>query len=159
MSKLVAVFSASGVTKGVAERLAETADAELYEIKPETPYTKDDLNWRDEQSRSSVEMKDLSCRPAMADKDAKVADAEVVFIGFPIWWYREPSIIDTFLDAYDFSGKIIVPFATSGSTGIGQTAERMQEIVGSSAKVLEGKRFAAGVSADELKAWADGLGV
>lgn len=159
MSKLVAFFSASGVTKKVAERLAEAAGAELYEIRPETPYTNDDLNWRNEQSRSSVEMKDLNCRPAITDTDANVACAEVIYVGFPVWWYREPSIIDTFLDAYDFSGKTIVPFATSGSTGIGQTAERMQEIVGSSAKVLEGKRFASSVSVEELKAWVNELNV
>ena len=159
MSRLVAFFSASGVTKKVAERLAEAAGAELYEIKPETPYTNDDLNWRNEQSRSSVEMKDLNCRPAIADTDAKVADADVVYVGFPVWWYREPSIVDTFLDAYDFSGKTIVPFATSGSTGIGKTAERMQEIVGSGAKVLEGKRFASSVSVVELKEWVNDLNV
>ena len=148
--KLVAYFSASGVTKKVAERLAEAVGADIYEIKPEVPYTKADLNWRDETSRSNIEMGDKSCRPSMADKDANVAGAEVVYIGFPVWWSREPSIIDTFLEAYDFSGKKIVPFCTSVSSGIGDTAKYMQEIV-KSCEVLPGKRFGSNVSDAELK--------
>ena len=154
--KLVAYFSASGVTKALAERLAEAAGADLYEIRPEVPYTKADLNWMDKQSRSSVEMGDESSRPAMADADANVAEYDVIFVGFPIWWYREPSIVDTFLDAYDFTGKTVIPFATSGSSGMGKTAAHMQAIV-PAAKVLDGKRFDANAPAGELKAWAESL--
>ena len=155
---LVTYFSASGVTAKVAERLAEAVDAQIYEIRPEIPYTNADLDWQNKQSRSSVEMNDESCRPQMADQSADIAGAEVVYIGFPVWWYREPSIIDTFLEAYDFSGKKIVPFCTSGSSGIGDTAKRMQEIA-MNCTVLEGKRFEANVSVNELKIWADSLGL
>ena len=156
MSKaLVTYFSASGVTANVAGRLAEAINAELYEIKPETTYTRADLDWTNKKSRSSIEMQDLNARPALADKNAPIADADVVYIGFPIWWYREPSIIDSFLDAYDFSGKTIVPFATSGGSSMGDTAKRMQSIVGGSAKVLPGRRFASNVDQAELKAWAE----
>ena len=154
--KLVAYFSASGVTAKVAEKLAEAVGAGLYEIRPEVPYTNADLDWQNKKSRSSVEMDDKSCRPQMADQSADVSGAEVGYIGFPVWWYREPSIIDTFLEAYDFSGKKIVPFCTSGSSGIGETAKRMQEIV-CSGVVLEGKRFPSNVSVNELKTWADSL--
>ena len=156
--KLVAYFSASGVTAKVAEKLAEAVGAQIYEIRPEVPYTDADLDWQNKKSRSSVEMDDKSCRPQMADQSADVAEAEVVYIGFPVWWYREPSIIDTFLEAYDFSGKKIVPFCTSGSSGIGDTAKRMQEIV-KNGIVLEGKRFPSNVSVNELKTWADSLGL
>ena len=156
MSKvLVTYFSASGVTAKVAGRLAEAISAELYEIKPEPPYTHADLDWTNKKSRSSIEMQDLNTRPALADKNAPIADADVVYIGFPIWWYREPSIIDSFLDAYDFSGKTIVPFATSGGSSMGDTAKRMQSIVRSSAKVRPGKRFSSNVDQAELKAWAE----
>lgn len=158
MSKLVAYFTASGagVTAGVAERLAGVTGAALYEIRPETPYTAADIDWRDKTSRSTVEMNDPDCRPALADREAPVADADTVFVGFPVWWYREPSIVDTFLEAYDFSGKTIVPFCTSGSSGIGDTYKRIAEIA-KGAKVLHGERFAANVSADELKKWAESL--
>lgn len=160
MSKiLVTYFSASGVTAKVATRLAEATGAELYEIKPEVPYTKADLDWTNKKSRSSVEMNDKSSRPALADKAADVAGADVIFVGFPVWWYREPSIIDTFLEAYDFSGKTIVPFATSGGSKLGDTAKRMQEIAGAGAKVLDGARLQSGSSVAELKTWADGLGL
>ena len=156
MSKaLVTYFSASGVTAKVAGRLAEAIGAELYEIKPETPYTRADLDWTNKKSRSSIEMQDLNARPALADHHAPITDADVVYIGFPIWWYREPSIIDSFLDAYDFSGKTIVPFATSGGSSMGETAKRMQGIVGSSVKVLPGRRFSSNVDQAELKAWAE----
>ena len=156
MSKaLVTYFSASGVTAKVAGRLAEAIGAELYEIKPETPYSHADLDWTNKKSRSTIEMQDVNARPALADHHAPVTDADVVYIGFPIWWYREPSIIDSFLDAYDFSGKTIVPFATSGGSSMGDTAKRMQSIVGSGAKVLPGRRFSSNVDQAELKAWAE----
>ena len=155
MKALVTVFSASGVTAAVAKRLADAIGAPLYEIRPAVPYTEADLDWRDQGSRSSVEMKDKACRPALADTDAPVADADLIFLGYPVWWYREPSIIDSFLDAYDFKGKKIVLFATSGTSGIGEEAPaRVAEISG--AKVLPGKRFPKDVSAAELKAWAEG---
>lgn len=158
MSKtLVAYFSASGVTAGVAEKLAQAAGAQIYEIKPEVPYTDADLDWQNKKSRSSIEMDDKSCRPQIADQSADVAGAEIVYIGFPVWWYREPSIIDTFLEAYDFGGKKIVPFCTSGGSGIGNTAKRMQEIVRNGV-VLEGKRFSSNVSVDELKRWSESIG-
>ncbi len=154
MKALVTYFSASGVTARLAKRLAEAIGAPLYEIRPAVPYTKADLNWRSKQSRSSVEMQDKSCRPALADTDAPVADADLVFVGFPVWWYREPSVIDSFLEAYDFTGKKIVLFATSGSSGMGEEApQRAAEI--SKAHVQPGKRFSANASADELKAWAE----
>ena len=156
MKTLVAYFSASGVTAAVAGRLAEAVGAPLYEIRPAVPYTEEDLNWRDRQSRSSVEMQDKACRPALGDTAAPVGDAERIFLGYPVWWYREPSIIDTFLEAYDFKGKQIILFATSGTSGIGDEAPvRIAELSG--AQVLPGKRFPADVSGDELKAWAESL--
>ena len=151
---LVAYFSASGVTAGVAKELAAVEGGDLFEIRPETPYTAADLDWRDKNSRSTLEMSDKNCRPALADKDAPVADAEVVFVGYPVWWYREPSIIDSFLEAYDFSGKTIVPFATSGGSGLGDSAKNMQALAKGS-KVENGKRFGRNASASELKNWAE----
>ncbi|MBR3195479.1 MAG: NAD(P)H-dependent oxidoreductase [Clostridia bacterium] len=150
--KLVAYFSASGVTAKAAAELAKAADAALYEIRPKVPYTKADLNWMNKKSRSSVEMADASSRPELADFDAPVAEADVIYVGFPIWWYRHPSIIDTFLETYDFSGKTVVPFATSGSSGMGNTAELMQKIV-PAANVKEGKRLQARVKAQDLESW------
>ena len=153
MKALVAYFSASGVTAALASRLAGAINAPIYEIKPAAPYTKEDLNWMDKKSRSTVEMNDKSCRPPLADTDAPVADADVIFIGYPVWWYREPSIIDSFLEAYNFSGKDIVLFATSGSSDIGKEApERTAQIAKTS--VRGSKRFSANASGDELKAWA-----
>ncbi len=124
MKTLVACFSASGSTAKLAKTLAAAAEGELYEIRPAVPYEKRDLNWMDKKARSTVEMQDKNCRPALADTDAPVAGAEVVFLGFPIWWYREPSIIDSFLEAYDFSGKTVVPFFTSGGSQLGEGQAR-----------------------------------
>ena len=156
MKALVTYFSASGVTAEVAKRLAEALDAPIYEIRPEVPYTDADLDWRDRESRSTLEMSDKNCRPALADKNAPVEDAYVIFVGYPVWWYREPSIIDSFLEAYDYSEKKIVPFATSGSSDMGTEAPaRMKEITG--AEVDPGKRFPANVDVDTLKAWAETL--
>ena len=154
MSKaLVAYFSASGVTAKLAERLAYGIGADLFEIKPETPYTKADLNWMNKKSRSSVEMNDRSCRPAISSRVDNMEQYDVVFVGFPVWWYREPSIIDTFMEAYDFSGKTIVPFATSGMSPVGDSGKNIQELA-KGAKVVSGKRFKNGASAEELKTWA-----
>jgi len=155
MSKaLVAYFSASGVTSKVAKNLASAIGADIFEIKPVQKYSKADLNWMDKRSRSSVEMNDRSSRPAIAERVNQMSDYDVVFIGFPIWWYREPSIIDTFMETYDFSGKTIVPFATSGGSGLGDSAENMQTLA-KGAKVEEGKRFGRNASASELKNWAE----
>ena len=155
MSKaLVAYFSASNVTAKLAERLAGAIGADLYEIKPEVPYTKADLNWMDKKSRSTVEMNDRSCRPAIADKVDNMAQYDTVFVGFPVWWYREPSIIDTFIESYDFGGKTVIPFATSGGSDIGDSGQNMQALA-KGAKVEKGKKFAARASADELKKWAE----
>lgn len=155
--KLVAYFSASGVTAAAAKTLAEAANADLYEIKPAVPYTKADLNWMDKQSRSSVEMQNKAFRPAIADTDAKIADYDVIFVGFPIWWYVAPTIINTFLEAYDFSGKTVVLFATSGGSGFGKTLDELKGSVSDTAKLVEGKLLNGNPSRDELAAWVNGL--
>lgn len=128
MSKiLVAYFSASGVTKNAAEKLAKAANADLFEIKPVRPYTDADLDWTDKKSRSTVEMNDLSSRPEIANKCETMGSYDVVFVGFPIWWYVEPRIIDAFLESYDFSEKTVIPFATSGGSGLGKTSENFKK--------------------------------
>ena len=152
--KLVAYFSASGSTAKLAKTLASAAEAELYEIRPVVPYERRDLNWMDKKSRSSVEMQDKSCRPALKDTDAPVAEADMIFVGFPIWWYREPSIIDSFLDAYDWKGKTVVPFCTSGGSELGEGQSRI-EALAKGAKVLHGRRFPARASEAELKKWIE----
>lgn len=156
MNALVAYFSASGTTAKTAKALASAASADLYEIKPAVPYTSEDLNWMYKRSRSSVEMNDKHSRPALADTDAPVAEHDVVFLGFPIWWYTAPTIINTFLESYDFSGKTIVLFATSGGSGLGKTASNLQ---GSApgARILDGRLFNGRLNADELKTWVSGL--
>ena len=135
---LVAYFSASGVTAGVAKNIAKAINADIYEICPQTPYTDADLNWKDSNSRSSVEMRDKNCRPPLANKVPDLSAYEVVFVGFPVWWYREPSIIDTFMESCNFDGQTVVPFATSGGSGLGSSAQNMQALA-PKAKVLEGK--------------------
>ena len=154
MSKaLVAYFSASGVTASLAARLAKAAGADLFEIAPEVPYTSADLDWTDKKSRSTIEMNDPASRPAIGSRVADMGQYDVVFVGFPIWWYREPSIIDTFMEAYDFTGKTVVPFATSGGSGIGPSGKNMQKLA-PGAKVDGGARFAARASEKELAGWA-----
>jgi flavodoxin len=140
MSKiLVAYFSASGVTAKTATEVAKAVKGDLYEIKPKVAYTKDDLNWMDKKSRSSVEMADKSFRPELADKNANIADYDTILIGFPIWWYVAPTIINTFLESYDFDGKKIVLFATSGGSGFGKTVEGLKVSVGEGTTIVEGK--------------------
>ena len=157
MSKtLVAYFSASGVTAAVAKKLATAVGADLFEIQPEQLYTDDDLNWQNSRSRSSIEMNDRSCRPAIASAVENMAQYDAVFVGFPVWWYREPSIIDTFMEAYDFNGKKVVPFCTSGGSGLGDSAQNMQALA-PGATVVNGKRFSPSVSENELKAWAESV--
>ena len=126
--KLVAYFSASGVTKNAAERLAKAVDADLFEIKPQVPYTNADLDWMNKKSRSSVEMSNPDSRPAIAETLPNMQDYDTVFVGFPIWWYVAPTIINTFLESYDFSGKTMVPFATSGSSGMGKTVDVLKKV-------------------------------
>ena len=152
--KLIAYFSAGGVTAKAAKELAEAGNADLYEIRPEVPYTSEDLDWTNKKSRSSLEMNDLSSRPALADTSADIAGHDVIFVGFPVWWYTAPSIIKTFLEAYDFSGKVIIPFATSGGSGLGKTAKTLQEAV-PSATVKEGKLLNGKISTAELKKWVE----
>ena len=146
---LVTYFSASGVTKKVAEKLAEAAGADLFEIKPEVAYTEADLNWMDKKSRSSIEMNDKSFRPAIAEKYNNMADYDVVYVGFPIWWYVAPTIINTFLESYDFSGKTIVLFATSGGSGFGNTVAELKGSVSDTTVIKEGKVFNSGISKDQ----------
>ncbi len=151
---LVAYFSASGVTKKLASKLAIAIGAELHEIKPEKPYTDADLDWTNKKSRSSVEMNDKSFRPAIANRVENMEQYDTVFVAFPIWWYVAPTIINSFLESYDLTGKTIVPLATSGGSGMGNTS---RELAGSckGATVKEGKRFSTGVKEDELRAWAE----
>ena len=136
--KLVAYFSASGTTKKTAELLAEAAGADLYEITPKVAYTKADLNWMDKKSRSSVEMNDKKFRPEIEDKDANIAEYDEIILGFPIWWYVAPTIVNTFLEKFDFSGKKVVLFATSGGSGFGNTIKELQPSA-PGAQFVEGK--------------------
>lgn len=152
---LVAYFSASGVTEKTAETLAKTINADLFEIEPEPPYTAADLDWTDKNSRSTVEMNDLSSRPAIKSKLDDMGDYDVVFVGFPIWWYVAPTIINTFLESYDFKGKTVVPFATSGGSGMGKTAEVLRKL-NTGAKILDGKVL-NGYDAAAMKKWVESL--
>lgn len=156
MNALVAYFSASGNTAKAAKALAKAAGADLYEIKPAVPYTGADLNWMDKRSRSSVEMNDKNSRPALADTDAPVAEHDVIFLGFPIWWYTAPTIINTFLERYDFSGKTIVLFATSGGSSLGSTAAALQSSA-PGARILDGRLLNRRLNEGDLKAWVSGL--
>ncbi len=153
---LVAYFSASGTTAKVAEDLAAAVGADLFEIVPEQPYTRADLNWQDKKSRTTIEMNDEACRPAIAGTVANMTAYDTVFVGFPVWWYVEPRIIDTFLEGYDFAGKTIVPFATSGGSGLGKAPQRMQSLV-QGAKVLAGRMLNGRPSKNELAGWANSL--
>ena len=155
---LIAYFSASGVTAKAAQKLAKVTEADLFEIVPELPYTKADLNWMNKNSRSSVEMKDRNCRPAIAVKTENMAQYDTVFVGFPIWWYREPSIIDTFIESYDFSGKTIVLFCTSGSSGFGTAKDNIQALA-KDAVVIEGKRFSLTTTENSLKKWINEISI
>ncbi len=153
MKVLVAYFSASGVTKGVAQQLAEVAGADLHEIKPEQPYTEADLDWRDKQSRSSVEMQDKNSRPAITGKLADMKAYDVIYVGFPIWWYTCPTIINTFMEAYDFQGKTLIPFATSGGSSIKKACEDLKAAY-PNINWKEGKLLNH-ASKDELKKWVE----
>lgn len=149
---LVAYFSASGVTAKVAENLAETIGADIFCMEPEIPYTKSDLDWTNKKSRSSIEMNDPTSRPSIKDKRDNMGDYDTVFVGFPIWWYVAPTIINTFLESYDFSGKTIIPFATSGGSGMGKLLPSCP-----GAKLIEGKVLSSKASKAELSDWIDSL--
>ena len=137
--KIVAYFSATGVTAKVAELIADAAGADVYQIQPEVSYTDADLNWMDKNSRSSVEMNDKKIRPAMVKRNLQVKDYDMVFLGFPIWWYVAPTIINTFLESFDFAGKKIILFATSGGSGFGKTVEELKVSVTDNTRIVEGK--------------------
>ena len=157
--KLVAYFSASGVTAKVADMLADAVGADIYEIRPEVPYTKADLNWMDKKSRSTIEMNDKASRPAVADKDAKIDQYDTIFVGFPIWWFRAPTIINTFLESYDLSGKKIILFATSGGSKFGNTVEELKVSVADNVEIIEGKLLNGRQSIATIKAWTDTLSI
>lgn len=154
--KLVAYFSASGVTAKVAEKLSEAIGADLYAIEPEVPYTKADLDWMDKKSRSTIEMNNPASRPAITGKRDNMNDYDTVFVGFPIWWYVAPTIINTFLESYDLTDKTIIPFATSGGSDMGKTNEKLLPSC-KGAKLQNGKVFKASVSGADLAKWAEGL--
>ena len=154
--KLVAYFSASGTTAVLAKTLAEAVGADLFEITPAVPYTKADLNWTDRNSRSSVEMADSASRPAIAGTCANIADYDTIFVGFPIWWYVAPTIVNTFLESCDLTGKTVVPFATSGGSGMGKTNAALAPSC-KGATLVEGRVFSRSARRDTLAAWAAGL--
>ena len=155
MKKLIAYFSPSGNTKAMAEKLAKATGADLFEIKPQTPYTRADLDWTNKNSRSSVEMNDKSYRPQIAQLPNSLANYDTIFIGFPIWWYVAPTIINTFLEAYDFAGKKIVLFATSGGSGFGNTVKELQPSA-PNAQIVEG-RLLNRASKTEITDWVNTL--
>ena len=154
--KLVAYFSASGITRKVAEMIAEAADCDIYEITPKVAYTKADLNWMDKKSRSSVEMNDKKIRPELADNTIDISGYDEIILGFPIWWYVAPTIINTFLESYNLKGKTIIPFATSGGSGMGKTNEKLAPSC-PGAKLLHGNVFSAYSGKDDLSAWVETL--
>ena len=157
MSKsLVAYFSPTGSTKAVASTLAEAIGADIFEIEPKVAYTEADLNWMDKKARSTIEMNDPASRPEIAVKRDNMKDYDTIFVGFPIWWYVAPTIINTFLESYDLTGKTVIPFATSGGSGIGKTNERLTPSC-KGAKLMDGKVFKSSVGHQELAAWVEGL--
>ena len=158
MKALVAYFSASGQTAKLAKTIAGVTGGDLFEIAPETAYTAADLDWMDKKSRSTIEMNDPKSRPAIAGKVADMVQYDTVFVGFPIWWYQAPRIIETFLESYDFSGKTVVTFATSGGSGMGKT-DSILKAVCPAAKWLPGKRLSSRESAASVQKWVESLGL
>lgn len=157
MSKtLVAYFSASGITRTVAQNVAEAAGADIYEIKPAVLYTKSDLNWMNPKSRSSIEMNNKEMRPELADTDAPIADYDTIILGFPIWWYVAPTITNTFLESYDFSGKKIILFATSGGSGFGNTVAELKPSA-PGAEIIQGLRLKRRTPVSDIKKWLDSV--
>ena len=160
MSKnLVAYFSATGRTAKVAKLLAEALGADIHEIQPKIPYTKADLNWLNKKSRSSVEMNNKTFRPEMAENNVQIAEYDVIFLGFPIWWYVAPTIINTFLESSDFSGKKIILFATSGGSKFGKTVEELKVSVSADTEIIEGKLLNGRQSIASVKTWTDSLDI
>ena len=157
--KLVAYFSATGRTAKVAKLLAEVLGADIHEIQPKVPYTKADLNWLNKKSRSSVEMNNKSIRPEIAESNVQIAEYDVIFLGFPIWWYVAPTIINTFLESTDFSGKKIILFATSGGSKFGKTVEELKVSVSADTEIIEGKLLNGRQSIASVKAWTDTLDI
>ena len=153
---LVAYFSATGTTKGVAERIASVTGGDLYEILAAEPYTEADLNYNDNSSRSTSEQNDKSVRPEIGSDDISLERYTTIYLGFPIWWGEEPRILDTFVEKYNFDGITVIPFCTSGSSGIGRSGSNMEELAGSGTW-LQGERFSGSVSEEELKSWIEGL--
>ena len=153
---LVAYFSATGTTKGVAERIASVTGGDLYEILAAEPYTEADLNYNDNSSRSTSEQNDKSVRPEIGSDDISLEGYTTIYLGFPIWWGEEPRILDTFVEKYNFDGITVIPFCTSGSSGIGRSGSNMEELAGSGTW-LQGERFSGSVSEEELKSWIEGL--
>lgn len=157
---LVAYISATGITKDLAEKINNVVKGDLFEIVPEEPYTEQDLDWTDDQSRSSIEMKDKpETRPEIAEKVENMKEYDLIYLGFPIWWYTAPKIINTFLESYDFSGKTIIPYATSGSSQYGDTNEDLKASLKPNTKLLEGKRFSTIASLDDIQEWIDSLDI
>ena len=156
---LVAYFSASGETASLAGTLADAVGGELYEIKPAQKYSTADLDWNDKRSRSTIEMKDKKARPALDGSAANIQKANVVMLGFPIWWYEAPRIIQTFLESYDFSGKTVVPFCTSGGSGLGNTVDILKESCCAETNWKPRRRFSPYPDKAELKAWTESLGL
>ena len=157
--KLVAYFSATGRTAKAAELLADALGADIHEIQPKVPYTKADLNWLNKKSRSSVEMNNKTFRPEIAESNVQIAEYDVIFLGFPIWWYVAPTIINTFLESSDFSGKKIILFATSGGSKFGKTVEELKVSVSADTEIIEGKLLNGRQSTDSVKAWTDTLDI
>lgn len=157
--KLVAYFSASGVTAKVADMLADAVGADIHEIRPKVPYTKEDLNWMNKKSRSSIEMADKTIRPEIAESNVKIENYDVIFLGFPIWWYVAPTIINTFLESADFSGKKVILFATSGGSKFGKTVEELKISVPDSCEIIEGKLLNGRQTIASVKEWTDTLGL
>ena len=155
--KLVAYFSASGVTAKVAGFLADAVGADIHEIRPKFPYSKADLNWMDKKSRSTIEMNNKAFRPEIEHSDLKLDPYDVVFLGFPIWWYVAPTIINTFLESYDFAGKKVILFATSGSSGFGKTVEELKISVPDTCEIIEGKLLNGKQTIPSIRAWTETL--
>ena len=156
---LVAYFSATGRTAKAAELLADALGADIHEIQPKVPYTKADLNWLNKKSRSSVEMNNKSIRPEITESNVQIAEYDVIFLGFPIWWYVAPTIINTFLESSDFSGKKIILFATSGGSKFGKTVEELKVSVSADTEIIEGKLLNGRQSIASVKTWTDSLDI
>ena len=155
---LVVYFSATGTTKGVAETIASNVQADIFEIVPQEPYTAADLDWHDNSSRSTMEMNDSSSRPDISGTVENMAQYEIVFIGYPIWWGEAPRVVSTFMESCSFEGKTVIPFCTSSSSGIGSSGRNLENLT-SGATWMEGRRFSGGASADDILSWIDGLGL